>query len=487
MEKTTGQTLENYKIEPFTLVHDIVVNWWVILLGALSAVMLTYIFLSVRYVPEYTTKTTFVVSNRNTSASYSTLSSSSTMATTFQRIIESNAMQEILCSKLGVEEIDGEIRADVAEGTNLLELRVTAPSSRESFDIMEGILENYSSISFYTLGDIVLNVLENPTIAFSPDNPLNMSGTLKQVFLLAAAAFAALFGILSVMRDTLKTEDDVEEKLDARSFGAIAYEPKYKTLREMLRRKKRGLLITDPLAGFGFVESYRKLSSKVEYRMEKEGWRTLVVTSVSENEGKSTVAANLAISLAKMDYRVVLVDGDLRRPVQFLIFGLHPKEENELGEFLKRKNNHELLMKTKVPKLYVIGGRNCYASSTDILQTDITRKFLNRCKESADFVIIDSSPTAVLGDAEIWAQYADAVLFVEQQNFIYAEDINTMIDKFRAQRSNVLGVVMNGVQSFGSVANATLGRYGSRYGEYGHYGKYGKYGKTHKESENGEQ
>lgn len=344
-------------------------------------------------------------------------------------------------------------------------------------------MENYSSISFYTLGDIVLNVLQNPAIPFSPDNPLNMNGMLRRVFLLAAAAFVVLFGILSVMKDTLKTEEDVEDKLDARSLGAIAYEPKYKSFRELLRRKKRGLLITDPLAGFGFVESYRKLSSKVEYRMEKEGWQTLVVTSVSENEGKSTVAANLAISLAKMDYRVVLVDGDLRRPAQFLIFGLHPKEENELGEFLKRKNNYELLMKTDVPKLYVIGGRNCYSSSTDILQNDITRKFLKRCKESADFVIIDSSPTAALGDAEIWGQYADAVLFVEKQNYIYVEEINTMLDKFRSQRSNVLGVVMNGVQSFGGVASATLGRYSSRYGEYGNYGKYGK---RHKESENSE-
>lgn len=85
-------------------------------------------------------------------------------------------------------------------------------------------------------------MLENPTIAFSPDNPLNMSGTLKQVFLLAAAAFAALFGILSVMRDTLKTEDDVEEKLDARSFGAIAYEPKYKLCGKCCGAKSGGFL-----------------------------------------------------------------------------------------------------------------------------------------------------------------------------------------------------------------------------------------------------
>ena len=477
MENTTGQTLDNYKIEPFTLIHDILINWWAILLGAVSAALLAYVLLNLRYVPQYTSSATFVVSARNTSASYSTLSSANTTATTFQKIVESNTMQDVLCEKLGVDEIDADIQATVAEGTNLLELNVTASSPREAFDVMEGILENYSSVSYYTVGDIVLNMLRNPDIPFSPNNPLNTSRTLKLVFVLAAAALAFLFGLLSVMRDTLKNEDDIEKKLDARNMGSIAYEFKHKTLKEFLGRKKRGLLINDPLAGFGFVESYRKFSAKAEYRMEKEGWKTLTVTSVSENEGKSTVAANLAISLAEKDNRVLLIDGDLRRPSQFLIFGLHPKEDNELGEFLKHeRKDFDLLMKTKVPKLYLIGGRNCYSSSTDILQGDRTRKFLNRCKESADYIIVDTPPTGVLGDAELWGQYTDAVLFVERQNFIAAEDINTMLDKFRAQKTRILGVVLNSVQSFGRLAGATVGRYSGRYGDYGHYGK------KHKES-----
>lgn len=487
MEKMTSQTLENYKIEPFTLVRDILANWWAILLGAVAVAMLSYVFVSVRYVPQYTTSTTFVVSYRNTSASYSSFGNASTMTATFQKIIESTAMQDILCEKLGVDYIDADIQAEPAGETNLLELRVTSDSPQESFDIMEGILDNYSTISFYTVGDVVLNILEDPTIPFSPDNPLQTGVVTKRVFAAALFAFAALFGLLSVMKDTLKTEEDIEEKLDARSLGAISWESKNKSFRDLLNRKKKGLLINDPLAGFRFVESYRKLSSRIEYRMEREGYKTLAVTSVSENEGKSTVAANLAISLAEKDYRVILIDGDLRRPSQFLIFGLHPTEENEIGEYLKReKKDFRLLMKTSTPKLYVIGGRNCYSSSTDILQDDKARKLIGKCSKSADYVIIDTPPTAVLGDAELWGQSADAVLFVERQNYIYAEDINTMLDKFRAQGTKVLGVVLNSVQSFGQIAGSTVGRYAGRYGRYGRYGNYGNYANHHKESKDHE-
>ena len=101
-------------------------------------------------------------------------------------------------------------------------------------------------------------------------------------------------------------------------------------------------------------------------------------------------------------------------------------------------------------------------------------------------MIIDTPPTAVLGDAELWGQSADAVLFVERQNYIYAEDINTMLDKFRAQGTKVLGVVLNGVQSFGQIAGSTVGRYGGRYGRYGRYGNYGNYANHHKESKDHE-
>ena len=73
-------------LDPYTLVHDIVSNWWVIILGAIAGALLTYVVVSSRYVPEYTTQATFVVSSRGDANAYSNLSSANTMAKTFEKI-----------------------------------------------------------------------------------------------------------------------------------------------------------------------------------------------------------------------------------------------------------------------------------------------------------------------------------------------------------------------------------------------------------------
>lgn len=474
-ENQSIDLLENKKIEPYILIHDILVNWWVLLLGALAAAMLSYMVVNIRYVPAYTTSATFAVSSRSSSSSYANLSSANTMATTLQKIIESNAMQGILCEKLGVEEVEADINTRVIENTNLLELTVSAASPKEAFDIMNGIIDNYSSIAYYSVGDAVMDVLQAPQIPFSPSNPLNARDTSEKAFLIALLGLAALTALISIMRDTVKTEQEIEEKLDARSLGSISFERKYKVAKDVLKGKKNAaLLITNPLASFSFVENYKKLASRIEYKMEEHESKILVVTSVSENEGKSTVAANLAISFAQKGKKVILLDGDLKRPSQFLIFNIKMEDKGELGEFLR--NNAELknvLKKIQDPDMLFIGGRNCYSSSTEILQGAQLSSLMNACRKYADYVIIDTPPAGILGDAEIFARYADEVLLVVRQNYIFSADINDTLDGFRGEGRNVLGVVLNGVKTFSN--STSLGRYG--YGKYGKYGKYGNYAK----------
>lgn len=472
MEQKKNELQEQIRFDLTTLFYDVLSNWWAILLGALAAAMLSYVVVNETYVPQYTTRTTFVVSSKGDFNASSNLSSANNMAQTFEIILKSNVMRKILTEKLGTDISADEIQAEVIGGTNLLVLTATADSPKEAIDLIHTIMENYTSVSYYTAGDAVMDVLEEPSIPMSPNNPLNAEGTVKKVFWITLAALCALFGIFSYMRDTVKQEEDIERKLDARSLGMIPFEKKNKTLRDIFRRKKRALLVTNPLAGFAFVENYKKLATKVDYQMGKEERKVLVVTSVSENEGKSTVAANLAICLAEQSKKVLLIDGDFRRPSQFLIFGENPKENQELGEVLKENPDVELtFFSGNVPGLYLLLGKNCYSSSTELVHSDRMQWLINLCKEQMDYIIIDSPPTGLMGDAEALTGCADAVMMTVRQNFVFSEDINDALDSFREHHSKVLGVVLNSAKSLPIYGSS---RYHGHYGKYGNYGNYAK-------------
>ena len=200
MEKNRSEeSVMELDIELFTLVQDIAKNIVYIILGGLAVAMLSYVIVSARYVPQYTTSTTFVVGSKGSNNSYSNLSSAYTMATTFQKLLESTVMKEIICDEMKVEEIDATITAEVLEGTNLLVLTVTDDTAKDAIDIIRIIMENYSDLSLYTVGNGILSVLEEPKIPYAVSNPLNAMSVAKKAFLAGAALCILIFGFLSYM------------------------------------------------------------------------------------------------------------------------------------------------------------------------------------------------------------------------------------------------------------------------------------------------
>lgn len=453
MERT-----EKINIEPVTLARDVLLNWWAILLGAVAAALLTYVIVSVQYQPRYSTEATFVVSAKTNANAISNLDAANEMAKTFRSIIKSNTMNRIVCENLGVSSVDANISAEILGETNLLILRVSAKTSKTAVEVINAIINNYEKVSYFAMGNATMTILQAPEVPIYPDNAKNATREMTQAFVYAAIAFAALFAVMSYLHDTIKQEQDVEAKLDARCLGVIAYERKYKTIRKYIERKKMALLVSNPIASILFVESYRKLATKVDYRMKKNEKQALVVTSVSENEGKSTVASNLAISLAMQGKKVILMEGDLRRPAQFLIFGQKTEDSQEIGEYLAGNAEvDDIILKSKIPNLSLVLGRNCYSSSTEMLQSRRMRRLLELLKERADYVVIDSPPVGLLGDAEILSQYAGASLVVVRQNYMLAEDINEALDSIREDGVKLLGVVLNRAINLESAAR--LGRY----------------------------
>lgn len=457
-------------IDVFSILRDILKDWWLILVAGLIAAMGSYIVASERYEPVYTTGTTFVVSAKGTASSvYANLSTAQSMAELFDKILNSDVLKTKINEDIGTETLPGTIESQVIPETNLLVLTVKAPTPKLSFDIIQSVMNNYTSVSDYMTGNAILQVLEAPTLPMAPSNPLNTKDISQKAFLIGAAAMIVLLAVLSYLRDNVKNEKEVSKKLDTRLFGTVYHENKYKSIEARLHHKKMSVLITNPTVSMSFVETFKKLRTKLEYQANKHQMKVVMVTSVQENEGKSTVATNLALSLAQKFDNVLLVDADLRKPALYKVLEQKVEKENEIGHSIQSEEEVTLLREEKTGLYLILGSKHC-PNSTELVSGTYFKTLIEELSEYMDYIIIDTPPISLMADAEAIAECADASLLVVRQSMSLTKDINDAIDVLNRSDAKLLGCVFNDVHT----ALTPLHSYGYGYG-YGYGYRYGRH------------
>jgi capsular polysaccharide biosynthesis protein len=146
----------------------------------------------------------------------------------------------------GISYFDGTITARSIEGTNLMTLQVAGSNPRTVYAVARSIIENHEELTYQIIGDIILEVLQEPVIPSYPINSANSSLNMRNVIILSALATSAFIMFLSFSRDAVRSNKEVRKKLDCHFLGEIPHENKYKTLLSRLRRKKTSILITNP-------------------------------------------------------------------------------------------------------------------------------------------------------------------------------------------------------------------------------------------------
>ena len=473
-DKKENQTeqAELLSFHPGVILRDVLKRWVLIVAAALLAGMIAYTASDMLYTPVYSTTTTFVVSVQGSSTTvYQNLSAASNLATVFSEVLNSSLLKNAILEELGMTSFDGSISASAVAETNLLTMKVTASDPRTAFLVTQAVIENHQLVSYQVLGDTILEVLQAPKVPVAPENHKASLSYMKKAVVLAAAAMVCLLAYLAYKRDVVRSKQEAEKKLNCRVLDEIGHEQKYKTLRAAIKRRKTGILITNPACSFLYVETIRKLCRRVEKQMPPDG-RVLMVTSVMENEGKSTVAVNLALAMAQKEKRVLLLDCDMRKPACHKILEFPWEGAGALDVANGRASLESTVVQMKDTNLFLLLQRRSIYKSTDICGSDGMAALIRKAKQSFDFVVIDTPPMSVAPDVESIMEFADASLLVVQQNVVQADVLNHAIDSLQGARSKLLGCVINNVYD----ASLPLeGRYGYGYG-YGRYGKYGKYG-----------
>ncbi len=342
----------------------------------------------------------------------------------------------------------------------------------------------------------VVSVVEKASVPGTPFSPNTRMNVLVAAAIGAVLAIGGAF-LIEYLDDTVKSPDDVTRFTGLPVLGAIARI-------EGDNYDEKLIAANQPLSPI--VESYRILRTNLRFSFVDTPARTLLMSSPSPSEGKSVTLANLAVVLAQSGLRVILVDTDLRRPVQHKIFrllnrygmtdailqissvarnvvGANPAlaqaaevidddaarvaalveelqaeaktlrtsaerfpsihSQHQAGENSGSSPIERFLQDTPIENLRVMTSGSLPPNPAELLGSERMIALIEALKEQADLVLFDSPPTLVVADAAILSARVDGVIMVNDSGRTRSAETRRAVDELRRVHANMLGVVLN--------------------------------------------
>ncbi len=196
------------------------------------------------------------------------------------------------------------------------------------------------------------------------------------------------------------------------------------------------------------AEQLRQLRTRLQHAASLDTTRSLLVTSPSPGDGKTTIACNLAAGLALNGRRILLVDSNFRRPEIHKVFAL-PNERGFSDVLNGSVTFDEVVQETQVPNLAVMTSGPKPINATEMFESQLLIDFIERALEEFDHVIFDSGPMMVVSESQAMAPRVDGVITVVRAQGNSRGLLQRMRDALRAVKAEHLGVVLNGVRSQG--------------------------------------
>jgi capsular exopolysaccharide synthesis family protein len=196
------------------------------------------------------------------------------------------------------------------------------------------------------------------------------------------------------------------------------------------------------------AEQLRQVRTRLQHAASLDTTRSLLVTSPSPGDGKTTICCNLAAGLALNGRRILLVDGNFRRPEIHKVFAL--ANDQGFSDVLNGAVSFdEVVQETQVPNLAVMTSGPKPINATEMFESQLLIDFIERALEEFDHVIFDSGPMMVVSESAAMAPKVDGVVTVVRARSNSRGLLTRMRDSLRALKAEHLGVVLNGVRSTG--------------------------------------
>ena len=424
------------------LISALLRYWYIIVIVSLLCGGFAYGVQKKGYAPSYTSSATVII-NVNYGLTYSSPNLNekimALLVMNVPNIVSSDALKKSAANELNMSGLPGQISAEEIADTSMYKFTVTSANAQLSFDILQAVLKCFPSVASNIIDTTTLTMVDEPKVPQNPDEPPSYN---KFAILGAAGGFAAccvVIVLISLLKKTVRRENDFRRDLDIECLGGV---PNI-SIRRHFKKENQSVLVTERKTDYNFNESLSILCTRIDRDQQEYGSKIYAITSTLPEEGKSTLAINLAYVLSYTGKKVDLIDLDTHNPTILRILGLD-ETGTSVKDVLEGKTDYEhARIQLEGHNISVLQGSNLSAFPGSILNSDKLSAFIKKSGENADIVLIDTAPIGLYSDVIEVAKYADAVIYVIKQDFVPEIRIKEGIEFLSQCGPRIAGGVLN--------------------------------------------
>ena len=390
--------------------------------------------------------------------------------------LELSAQQKFLAANIDglkkqIKEIDGKLQKLPEKGMELARLEREVSISKEVYMLLEKKHQE-SLIQEAELIDEIQIVKP----ALTPTTPINPPKTQSNTVLgvLIGLILGVVFAFFVETFDTsIAAIEEVEEFLGVSVVGIIP-QIDIDEIKETLRIKypaevdenvtqRRIKLVSHFVPKSVHAENYRTLRTSLNFKILEGNMKVILFTSSSPEEGKSTVTSNTGIAMAQAGYKVLLVDGDFRKPAIAHLFGIDRSPgltDVILGNYewkdvcrtitdvmVGEIGLDDIIETPGLDNLHIITSGTSVSNPAELVSSKGVEEFLKQVRAEYDMVLVDASPILVATDAAIWGSKVDGVIMVYQVGRIARGMLKHAKVQLDSVKAKIIGVVLNGLKA----------------------------------------
>lgn len=395
--------------------------------------------------PIYQAHTAIVIAKSdeasNTAATLNDINASQKLTSTYSEIAKSELVLGQVIENLGldtgVKELSKNVTVKPVEDTSIIDVTVKNLDAEQSAIVANEIAKVFADEikEIYKVDNV-----SQLSVAVAPEAPSN--NTLTRDMILAAAI--AVFGVAGIaflkfyLDDSVKHTDDIEQAFGVPATGTIS--------RSEVKAKKNKLvseLVVERNPKSIVSENIKSLRTNLQFTSVDKNLKTILITSTNAGEGKSFVSANLAVSFAQADKKVLLVDCDLRKGRAHKLFGI--LNTSGLSNLLTSdlRSFEKYVRTTNIENLSVITCGTYPPNPSELLASQKNKRLIKTLRNYYDIIIFDGAPVGGLADSVILSSLMDETLIVVKNGKTAKGDLMAAKDSLEKVGAKIAGIVMN--------------------------------------------